>query len=96
MAGGFSSGPAVPGVGPRVKAENNAGNGGNGNVVELGADGNSKMQSSQELLRVQTLGGRVKIPEKGDPVYMLAAFRGSEYSFFFFIFCISSLFLSSC
>ncbi|KAL5332273.1 Sin-like protein conserved region-domain-containing protein, partial [Aspergillus crustosus] len=30
------------------------------------------------LLKVQTLGGRVKSPEDGDPVYMLAAFRGDK------------------
>lgn len=64
MAGGFSTG----GSGGKVKME------GNGDV-EMGGMGGGEGAS---LLRMQTLGGRIKSPENGDPVYMLAAFRGSE------------------
>jgi DNA-directed RNA polymerase len=69
MAGGFSGG--APG-GSKVKMEA-------GGDVEMGGMGNG---DSASLLRVQTLGGRIKIPEEGDPVYMLAAFRGSKCFFF--------------
>ncbi|KAB8074797.1 DNA-directed RNA polymerase III subunit Rpc5 [Aspergillus leporis] len=65
MAGGFSGG--APG-GSKVKMEA-------GGDVEMGGMGNG---DSASLLRVQTLGGRIKIPEEGDPVYMLAAFRGNN------------------
>ena len=83
MAGGFSSGPSTSGtgVGTQMKMEND-------DAMDIDGERSSKTQS-QDLLRVQTLGGRVKIPEKGDPVYMLAAFRGRKsisrpVSFFFF------------
>ncbi|KAA8648287.1 hypothetical protein EYZ11_001973 [Aspergillus tanneri] len=64
MAGGFSSG----GVGGKVKMEG-AGD------VEMSGMGSGE---SASLLRMQTLGGRIKNPENGDPVYMLAAFRGKN------------------
>ncbi|PLN83126.1 hypothetical protein BDW42DRAFT_165349 [Aspergillus taichungensis] len=63
MAGGFSVGGAGGG---KVKME---GGGANGGDVDMGGTGEAS------LLRVQTLGGRIKTPEEGDPVYMLAAFR---------------------
>lgn len=69
MAGGFSSGGGGGGNG-KVKMEA----GGERGDVEMGAMDDKETAS---LLRVQTLGGRVKAPEGGDPVYMLAAFRGS-------------------
>lgn len=65
MAGGFSGGA---GGGGKVKMET-------GGDVEMGGTGND---DSASLLRVQTLGGRIKIPEEGDPVYMLAAFRDNN------------------
>lgn len=63
MAGGFSSGGAGGGAPAKVK-------------MEEAADAKSETAS---LMRVQTLGGRIKSPEDGDPVYMLAAFRGGEF-----------------
>ncbi|EAU37392.1 conserved hypothetical protein [Aspergillus terreus NIH2624] len=62
MAGGFTAGGS--GSGAKVKAEAD---------VEMGGTG-----EAASLLRVQTLGGRIKSPEEGDPVYMLAAFRGKN------------------
>ncbi|GLA34955.1 DNA-directed RNA polymerase III subunit C37 [Aspergillus niger] len=62
MAGGFSSGGAGGGAPAKVK-------------MEEAADAKSETAS---LMRVQTLGGRIKSPEDGDPVYMLAAFRGDK------------------
>lgn len=81
MAGGFTSGVSAGGGGggggggsSKVKTEDDV-------VVEGNRGGGKMMQpQGQDLMRVQTLGGRVKIPEQGDPVYMLAAFRGSKYS----------------
>lgn len=67
MAGGFSSGG---GGGGRVKVEDGD--------VEMG--GVDRKEDTGSLLRLQTLGGRVKTPEDGDPSYMLAAFRGSEFA----------------
>ncbi|OJZ85753.1 hypothetical protein ASPFODRAFT_163236 [Aspergillus luchuensis CBS 106.47] len=63
MAGGFSSGGAGGG-GASAKVK-----------MEDAADAKSETAS---LMRVQTLGGRIKSPEDGDPVYMLAAFRGDK------------------
>lgn len=68
MAGGFQAGGAVAGAGNRVKVE-----GGDAEAAELLDE-----RKGDSLLRVQTLGGRIKPPEDGDPVYMLGAFRGSE------------------
>ncbi|OJJ51135.1 hypothetical protein ASPZODRAFT_127154 [Penicilliopsis zonata CBS 506.65] len=64
MAGGFSSVGA--GASARVKMEGSSGD------VEMGGT------NRKEYLGLQTLGGRIKIPEEGDPVYMLAAFRGKN------------------
>ncbi|RAL04697.1 uncharacterized protein BO80DRAFT_499486 [Aspergillus ibericus CBS 121593] len=64
MAGGFSSGGAGTG-GAKVKME--------AEVAEQDTKGDTA-----SLLKVQTLGGRIKGPEDGDPVYMLAAFRGQN------------------
>lgn len=63
MAGGFASGGNN--AASRVKVE-----AGGGGFEETKAD-----SAADSLLRVQTLGGRVKVPEGGDPVYMLATFR---------------------
>ncbi|CAK42531.1 uncharacterized protein An15g05780 [Aspergillus niger] len=46
-----------------------------GDALKKTADAKSETAS---LMRVQTLGGRIKSPEDGDPVYMLAAFRGDK------------------
>lgn len=73
MAGGFSGGggggggitAAAGGAGPGAKVKN-----------EPDAMMEDKSESAAaSLLRNQTLGGRIKVPEEGDPVYMLATFR---------------------
>lgn len=71
MAGGFSGGSAGGGNGGRVKVEEEVEMGG----VKKGGD----QDETASLLRLQTLGGGIKTPEGGDPVYMLAAFRGSTF-----------------
>lgn len=68
MAGGFSSGSLASGGG-RVKPE------GSGDVEVLD---NRKMVDPSSLVTTQALGGRIKPQEEGDPVYMLATFKGSE------------------
>lgn len=73
MAGGFSSGASAA-PGRAVKMEDVEMGGMGLEVVDL----DSKRADSSSLLRTQTLGGSIKIPEVGDPVYMLAAFRGRE------------------
>lgn len=76
MAGGFSvSGGQGGGQGQgKVKAEDMK--------AEEGMVGMASGDQTP-LLKVQTLGGRIKTPEDGDPVYMLAAFRGGMYTLFF-------------
>ncbi|KAL2011139.1 hypothetical protein VTN00DRAFT_3857 [Thermoascus crustaceus] len=74
MAGGFNTGGAVPGAGAGgegrgVKTEGD---------VEMADVEEKKGEAGASLLRVQTLGGRIKVPEEGDPVYMLGAFRGNN------------------
>ncbi|RAL14984.1 uncharacterized protein BO97DRAFT_404001 [Aspergillus homomorphus CBS 101889] len=68
MAGGFSTGGSGGGASGKVKVE--------GGGPPMDFDG-GKGETAQ-LLRVQTLGGRIKGPEGGDPVYMLGAFRGEN------------------
>ncbi|KAL4903778.1 hypothetical protein BDW74DRAFT_179364 [Aspergillus multicolor] len=73
MAGGFSVAGQREGAGNgKVKAEPGAGG--------LKSEDFPGMASGDQtpLLKVQTLGGRIKTPEDGDPVYMLAAFRGDK------------------
>jgi hypothetical protein len=70
MAGGFSSGTLASGGG-RVKAE------GSGDLEVLD---NRKMVDPSSLVTTQALGGRIKPQEEGDPVYMLATFKGSKYA----------------
>ncbi|KAL5002960.1 Sin-like protein conserved region-domain-containing protein [Aspergillus recurvatus] len=74
MAGGFSIAGAreggASGAGGKVKAEN-------GGVKTEEMMGMAPVDQTP-LLKVQTLGGRIKTPEDGDPVYMLAAFRGDK------------------
>ncbi|KAI9374886.1 DNA-directed RNA polymerase III subunit Rpc5 [Aspergillus egyptiacus] len=65
MAGGFSVGSTSGAQQGKVKAE-------------AGGDAEMKGEGETSLLKVQTLGGRIKSPEDGDPVYMLAAFRGDK------------------
>ncbi|KAL3473390.1 Sin-like protein conserved region-domain-containing protein [Aspergillus californicus] len=73
MAGGFS----VSGQGANGGAQGKVKNEVKGEVQMGGlSDGGSGGETS--LLKVQTLGGRIKNPEDGDPVYMLAAFRGDK------------------
>lgn len=69
MAGGFSSG-GMGGGGGRIKTE------GNGDVEVLD---NKKVVDPASLIRTQTLGGRIKPAEEGDPVYMLATFKDSMW-----------------
>ncbi|RAH49768.1 uncharacterized protein BO95DRAFT_511178 [Aspergillus brunneoviolaceus CBS 621.78] len=73
MAGGFSTGGSSgggSGAGGKVKMEG-AGAGAGPMQVDEGKE-------TAQLLRVQTLGGRIKGFEGGDPVYMLGAFRGEN------------------
>ncbi|CAL5873388.1 uncharacterized protein PFLUO_LOCUS7667 [Penicillium psychrofluorescens] len=65
MAGGFSSGNAAS-SGSRVKSE------GQGDIEILD---NKKVVDSASIIKTQPLGGRIKPPEEGDPVYMLATFK---------------------
>ncbi|KAI2731105.1 hypothetical protein DTO012A7_4674 [Penicillium roqueforti] len=65
MAGGFTAGSGTAAAGGRVKME------ANGDVEILD---NKRAVDSASLLRVQSLGGRIKPSEEGDPVYMLATF----------------------
>jgi hypothetical protein len=75
MAGGFSAGGGSGGSAAQGKVKSEEGQGkGYGSLG--GGAGNEGTEAS--LLKVQTLGGRIKSPEDGDPVYMLAAFRGGE------------------
>lgn len=71
MAGGFSTGGGGGGGSSgKVKGEDGTMD------VEMGGTDD---RDTASLMRVQTLGGRVKTPEGGDPVYMLAAFRGRTF-----------------
>lgn len=70
MAGGFSAG-AAGGSGGRVKTETNS---------DLEPFDMRKKVDSSSAVRTQPLGGRIKPPEEGDPVYMLATFKGSTYA----------------
>ncbi|KAJ5250195.1 hypothetical protein N7489_000605 [Penicillium chrysogenum] len=65
MAGGFTAGSGTAAAGGRVKME------ANGDVEILD---NKRAVDSASLMRVQSLGGRIKPSEEGDPVYMLATF----------------------
>lgn len=67
MAGGFSSGNAVS-SGSRVKTE------GSRDIEILD---NKNVVDSASIMKTQPLGGRIKPPEEGDPVYMLATFKDS-------------------
>lgn len=67
MAGGFNPVGQQPGA--RVKAED----------VEM-SDVKGEGGKAETMLRVQTLGGRIKDAEDGDPLYMLGAFRGSMFT----------------
>lgn len=69
MAGGFTAGSLAAG-GARVKSE------GNGDIEVLDK---KKIVDTSSLIRTQSLGGRIKPPEEGDPVYMLATFKGSKF-----------------
>lgn len=68
MAGGFTAGSGTAAAGGRVKME------ANGDVEILD---NKRAVDSASLIRVQSLGGRIKPSEEGDPVYMLATFTDS-------------------
>ncbi|KAL4945996.1 hypothetical protein BDV06DRAFT_183364 [Aspergillus oleicola] len=76
MAGGFSvakeGGNSSAQAQGKVKAESAAFGGVKGEEVGMASG------DQTPLLKVQTLGGRIKSPEDGDPVYMLAAFRGDK------------------
>lgn len=72
LAGGFNSqSGAGSATGSRVKLEN-------GGDVEMK---DVKSSKTQTIIRTQTLSGRIKEPEDGEPVYMLGAFRGCMFSF---------------
>jgi DNA-directed RNA polymerase len=68
LAGGFNPSSA----GARVKMESE-------DVEMIDSRFDEKDTKSQaSLLKQQTLGGRIKTPQDGDPLYMLGAFRGSK------------------
>jgi hypothetical protein len=67
MAGGFTAGSGTA-AGGRVKMD------ANGDVEIMD---NKRAVDSASLLRVQSLGGRIKPAEEGDPVYMLGTFTDS-------------------
>jgi DNA-directed RNA polymerase len=71
MAGGFNSHPSSSGG--RIKREA-AGD------IEMASDQKKAASQISSILRTQTLGGRIKVPEDGDPLYMLGAFRGRRCS----------------
>lgn len=68
MASGFSAGSlASNSVGSRVKSE----------AADLEVfDNTKKMVDPSQLVRTQPLSGRIKPPEEGDPVHMLATIKG--------------------
>ncbi|KAJ5165895.1 hypothetical protein N7492_006191 [Penicillium capsulatum] len=68
MAGGFTAGNLAAG-GARVKSEKSE---------DIEVLDNKKMVDPSSLIRTQSLGGRIKPPEEGDPVYMLATFKGGK------------------
>ncbi|KAN0069466.1 DNA-directed RNA polymerase III subunit Rpc5 [Elaphomyces granulatus] len=71
MAGGFASGgPAARG---RAKIETE-----DVEMRNVAIDEQDKKGQGGSLLSVQTLGGRIKESENGDPLYMLGAFRGNN------------------
>ncbi|PYH75876.1 hypothetical protein BO82DRAFT_348328 [Aspergillus uvarum CBS 121591] len=72
MAGGFSAGGSSGGAGSGGKVKIEGGAGAGPMQVDEGKE------TAAQLLRVQTLGGRIKGFEGGDPVYMLGAFRGEN------------------
>ncbi|KAJ5098225.1 hypothetical protein N7532_005226, partial [Penicillium argentinense] len=69
MAGGFSAGSMATSGGGRVKSE------ATGDIEMLE---NKKTTDQASLVRTQALGGRIKPQEEGDPVHMLATFKGKN------------------
>ncbi|KAL1969646.1 hypothetical protein VTN77DRAFT_8199 [Rasamsonia byssochlamydoides] len=69
LAGGFNSSTA----GGRVKMESE-----DVEMMDAGYDEKTAKPQATSLLKVQTLGGRIKEPQDGDPLYMLGAFRGKN------------------
>ncbi|KKA16401.1 hypothetical protein T310_10008 [Rasamsonia emersonii CBS 393.64] len=64
LAGGFNSSSGAA----RVKVEDED--------VDMVDDEKTGKPQAKSLLKVQTLGGMIKNPQDGDPLYMLGAFRG--------------------
>lgn len=75
LAGGFN--PNGPG---RVKMEGSSED----------TMGDVKSLKTQDILRMQTLAGRIKDAHEGDPMYMLGAFRGSMCKIFRLSICLSN------
>jgi len=73
MAGGFASGGPVAAARGRVKIETE-----DIETRNIVVDEQDKKGQGGSLLNVQTLGGRIKESEDGDPLYMLGAFRGNN------------------
>lgn len=69
LAGGFNSSSGAA----RVKVEDED--------VDMVDDDRTGKPQAKSLLKVQTLGGMIKNPQDGDPLYMLGAFRGSKSLF---------------
>ncbi|KAJ5246413.1 hypothetical protein N7468_001396 [Penicillium chermesinum] len=69
MAGGFSAGSLANNPnGSRVKGE----------AADVEIFDNKKMVDPSSLIRTQALSGRIKPPEEGDPVHMLATIKGQN------------------
>lgn len=74
LAGGFNTGAGAGAGAGKVKGEEMGGKGEDDLYYDL-EDEDRKMGVR---MGKQTLGGRIKEPVDGDPVYMLGAFRESE------------------
>jgi DNA-directed RNA polymerase, mitochondrial len=75
LAGGFSiGGPTAPAAtGARMKTEPE-----DVEMIDISLDTKERKAQAISLLNVQTLGGRIKEPCDGDPIYMLGTFRESR------------------
>lgn len=72
LAGGFSAGNMAGNpVSSRVKSE----------AGDVEVFDNKKMVDPSQLVHTQPLSGRVKPPEEGDPVHMLATIKGRKCTF---------------
>lgn len=77
MAGGFNTGVNAPAKGGKAaKGDDDSDDDFAGGYAR---DPEEEDRRAGVLMAKQTIGGRIKEPVEGDPVYMLGAFRDSEY-----------------